>query len=259
MDQRVADLFRLSVFLGLSASFWRYSHITIHHPAPNVIGVDEDANLGPWFAMTQAEVARSSGFRRWYYEKLQWLFLPLALAANGFNYLKSGWAHLIGALRDPARRNRTHWIDLGALLAHLVAYIGIPLFFFSVRETLGFYLLRAVALGYGMFIMLALGHFPAEAARFSADLKNADYELMQTANTIDFRTGWIGRLLSSGLGYQIEHHLFPNLSHVHYRKMAPLVERLCRERGLRTGSTPGIRWSGNAGWSFGRRARWCQT
>jgi linoleoyl-CoA desaturase len=224
--------FGFPFFLGLSASFWRYSHITIHHPAPNVIGVDDDADLSPWFAMTEAEVARSSGFRRWYYEKLQWVFLPLALAGNGFNYFKSGWLHLIRALRDPARRKRAHWIDLGALIAHQVLYLGIPLYFFSVRETLGFYMIRSVALGYGMFLVLAPGHFPAEARRLSSDLKDADYELMQTANTIDFRAGWIGRLLSSGLGYQIEHHLFPNLSHVHYRKMAPLIERLCRENGL---------------------------
>jgi fatty acid desaturase len=219
-------------FLGLSATFWRHSHTIVHHTSPNVIGVDDDADLAPWFAMTEAEVARSRGLRRWYYEKLQWLFLPLALAANAFNYIKSGWLHLIRALRDPARRKREHWIDLGALLAHHIAYYGIPLCFFSVRETLGFNLLRIVGLGYGMFATLAPGHFPAEAARLSSDQKNADYELMQTANSIDFRTGWIGRLLTSGLGYQIEHHLFPNLSHVHYRKMAPLVERLCRERGL---------------------------
>ncbi len=219
-------------FLGLSATFWWYQHVTMHHPSPNVIGVDDDADLSPWFAMTESEVARSRGIRRWYYEKAQWLFLPLALAGNAFNFIKTGWLHLIRALRDPARRRRAHWIDLCALLAHQVAYLGIPLYFFTVRETLGFYMLRMVMLGYGMFSVLAPGHFPAEAARFDADQKDADYELMQTAGAINYRTGWIGRLLVSGLGHQIEHHLFPNLSHVHYRMMAPLVERLCRERGL---------------------------
>ena len=95
-----------------------------------------------------------------------------------------------------------------------------------------FYLLRAVLLGYGMFFVLAPGHFPAEAARLSSAQQRADYLLLQTANTIDFRTGWFGRLLTSGLGFQIEHHLFPNVSHVHYQKLSPLVEQLCRQQGL---------------------------
>ncbi len=219
-------------FLGLSATYWWYQHCVVHHPAPNVIGVDDDANLSPWFAMTEAEVARSGGMRRLYYEKIQWLFFPLALAGNAFNYVRKGWRHVIRALRDPARRKREHWIDLSALIAHQIAYLGIPLCFFSVRETLVFYVLRTVLMGYAMFAFQAPGHFPAEAARFKADQKDADYELLQTAGSVNYRAGWIGRLITSGLGYQIEHHLFPNLSHVHYQRMAPLVERLCRERGL---------------------------
>jgi linoleoyl-CoA desaturase len=35
-----------------------------------------------------------------------------------------------------------------------------------------------------------------------------------------------------GLNYQIEHHLFPNISHVHYRSIAPIVERTAKEYGL---------------------------
>ena len=42
------------------------------------------------------------------------------------------------------------------------------------------------------------------------------------------------RLLSwfiGGLNYQIEHHLFPHISHVHYRKIALIVERTAHEYG----------------------------
>jgi linoleoyl-CoA desaturase len=35
-----------------------------------------------------------------------------------------------------------------------------------------------------------------------------------------------------GLNYQVEHHLFPNVCHVHYRKLAPIVEQTAREFGL---------------------------
>ena len=38
--------------------------------------------------------------------------------------------------------------------------------------------------------------------------------------------------MCSGLEFQIEHHLFPNLSHVYYPKLAPLVRDFCAQYGL---------------------------
>ena len=32
---------------------------------------------------------------------------------------------------------------------------------------------------------------------------------------------------------QIEHHLFPRISHVHYHKLAPIVKEWCKEHKLR--------------------------
>lgn len=223
--------FGFPFFLGLSATYWWHSHVTVHHPAPNVVGVDDDCDLSPWFAMTQAEIDASRGLRRFYYRRVQWLLLPIALAANCVNYVKSGWVHVIRMLLDRDRRKRSHWIDLGALAMHQICYLGLPLFFFSARDVLLFYVVRVILLGYLMFAVLAPGHFPAEA-RVRGDHRNTDFLWLQTANSINFRPGLYGRFLVSGLNYQIEHHLFPNLSHVHYRKLGPMVEKLCRENGL---------------------------
>ncbi len=35
-----------------------------------------------------------------------------------------------------------------------------------------------------------------------------------------------------GLNYQVEHHLFPNICHVHYREIAKIVEQTTKEFGL---------------------------
>ena len=39
--------------------------------------------------------------------------------------------------------------------------------------------------------------------------------------------------LVGGLNFQIEHHLFPRISHVHYPAISELVEQTCREFGIR--------------------------
>jgi linoleoyl-CoA desaturase len=218
--------------MGVSACHWWHKHIVLHHPAPNVIGVDSDVNLGPWFARTDEEVRRASGWRRFYYERLQWLVFPLAIPFILFSMQVEGWHVMIRGLRRPAGRKTKLWIDLAAVTSHYVLWIVIPLAYFTPAHVVGFYLLRMGLMGCTMFAVLAPGHFPSEAACLRDTDANRSDLLLQTAATVNFRTGWIGRMVCSGLEYQIEHHLFPSISHVYYPKLAPLVEQFCQVQGL---------------------------
>jgi linoleoyl-CoA desaturase len=225
--------FGYPMFLGLSATYWWHKHVVVHHPSPNVVGVDSDADLLPWFAVTADEVHASSGLRRFYYEHLQFWLFPFALALNCFNIQRSGWAYVVGMLRDSKRRKSAHWIDLGALVLHYVAWIGVPLLFWPLPAVAVFYCMRTMVLGYAMYAVLAPGHFPAEAQRTTDEVRRAtDFFAMQTAGTVSFRTGLLGGFLCSGLEYQVEHHLFPNISHVHYPQISLAVQKLCAENGL---------------------------
>ena len=224
--------------LGLSATFWWRKHVAIHHPAPNVVGVDGDADFTPWLALTQHDVSAAHGLKRLYYEHLQWILFPVILAANGFNMQRTGWRYLLECLRTPATRRRRHWIDLGCLVLHLAANLALPLLIATPREVVVSYAIRITLMGYAMFMVLAPGHLPVEAVRLTASQKDADFLLVQTLTTVNFKTGMLGRLVCSGLQYQIEHHLFPSLSHVHYPAVARLVEEFCRRHDVPYRSYP---------------------
>lgn len=43
---------------------------------------------------------------------------------------------------------------------------------------------------------------------------------------------WFWNWISGGLNYQIEHHLFPSICHVHYPMIAPIVKETCKEYGI---------------------------
>ena len=61
----------------------------------------------------------------------------------------------------------------------------------------------------------------------------ADWAVNQMYNTANFAPG--ARLLSwycGGLNYQVEHHLFPNICHVHYRKLSEIVRDTALEYDL---------------------------
>jgi fatty acid desaturase len=224
--------FGYPVFLGLSATYWRYMHIVRHHPAPNVLEMDMDHDLMPWFSIVRGQTEGMAGLRGFYHERLQWLVFPFALAFNGINMKRAGWGYLVKTLRDPKHRRKAHVIDAGAMVLHYLVWIVLPMAFFPVLNVLLFYLLRLCLLGYAMFAVLAPGHFPEEAILLEkVDMDEESFVLRQAATSINFRTGFLGRLLCSGLEYQVEHHIFPSLSHVYYPKVRPLVEEFCRDKG----------------------------
>jgi fatty acid desaturase len=136
-------------------------------------------------------------------------------------------------LCNPQERKTAHWIDAGALILHYAMWIGATILLWPLAPIVGFYILRAVLLGYAMYAILAPGHFPAEARRTSKEARlDADFFEAQTGGTVSFRTGILGRFLCSGLEYQIEHHLFPNISHVYYPQVSLAVQAFCAQQGL---------------------------
>ena len=95
-----------------------------------------------------------------------------------------------------------------------------------------FNLIRISLLGYPLFCVLAPGHYPADARVVAKGDWAKDFILLQTATTANFRTGRYGRLMCSGLEYQIEHHFFPSVSHVHLHALQPVVQAWCEENGV---------------------------
>jgi linoleoyl-CoA desaturase len=60
-----------------------------------------------------------------------------------------------------------------------------------------------------------------------------NWAVHQLLTTTNFGNGsrWFSWYVG-GLNFQIEHHLFPNICHVHYRKIASIVQSTAHEFGL---------------------------
>jgi fatty acid desaturase len=223
--------FGFPFFIGISATSWWHRHVGLHHGHTAIIGRDDDLDLSPVFAVTDLEIDATRGLRRLWYRRAQWLALPLALVVNLPNMTLTSWRFLATALGDRTRRRAPHWIDLAALAAHWGAWVVLPLLWFPARDVLAFYALRMMLAGPLMFAVFAPAHFPAEVRGLESGATVRDFVALQVGHTLNYRTGAIGGLYVAGLDWQIEHHLFPSLSHVRYREVAPLVEAFCREHG----------------------------
>ena len=222
-----------SFLSGFSATYWWRDHVSGHHTMPNVQGADNDFDFLPAFAVTETDVSTATGLLHKYYTKWQAYVLPPALLLMGVNLQRCGWIDLIACLKNPARRRGKHILDLFILLAHFALFIGLPLFFVPLSHVLVFYFARLALVSIGMFTLLVPAHFPLETPVMErAEAKAIGHCALQTYTTINYNGGPFVHLMATGLDYQIEHHLFPEISHVHYRKMSPLVAEFCREQGL---------------------------
>lgn len=225
--------------LGLSSLFWWSDH-NEHHAAPNVRGLDDDFDYAPLFTIDAEEISRAPRWKRWYYRRLQALMLLPAVSLMGFNLQRRGVTVLCG----PRRYSRGKWawrIDVCMLALHVLVLLVLPSLYFGAGPVLTFYALRMLLVGIGLFSILAPAHFPKEATLLGQeDAREMSHCELQTATTINYVGGPVLRWITSGLGYQIEHHLFPEISHTYYREMAPVVQAFCEENGLqyRTYSFP---------------------
>lgn len=214
----------------VSANFWRQKHLVVHHPHPNVVGVDNDANLAPYFALDQAEYERAKGLHKWWYRN-QVFFMPILLVLNFFIVSIRAWIFLLRRLADPRTRDASHWMDLVALLMHWVVWIIVPVMIFDPMDVLAFTLVRFSLMSYMMFALFAPAHYPAEAKLVDKAALGKNFLMLQTLTTINYRTGPLGRLLCGGVEFQIEHHLFPTVSPRHYPEMSRFIKAFCDSHG----------------------------
>ncbi len=103
---------------------------------------------------------------------------------------------------------------------------------------LSLYLTTSIVQGLTLSAVFQLPHCVEESAFPMPDedtgrIENA-WAAHQIETTVDYARS--NRLLSwfvGGLNFQIEHHLFPQICHVHYAALSPLVEQTCKQYGLR--------------------------
>ena len=84
------------------------------------------------------------------------------------------------------------------------------------------------------FVVIVGSHAASDLYRFEgrANSKAAFY-WRQIVGTANYSTGnAIGDFLQGGINYQIEHHLFPDMTLSDYRRMQPRVKEICERHGI---------------------------
>ena len=229
----VNDLVGLSLnALGGNAYIWKFKHNVIHHTYTNIEGLDDDIANHPILRMCSSQKWKPAHrFQSTYLlvvyaiSTIAWMFV--------LDYVKY-FSKKIHTSDMPKMSMKEHTIFWVSKVLYNIFYVALPIYFVGVTNWfVGFMVMHAV-LGIVTAIVFQLAHV-VEEAKFETlgidetHIENewAVHQLMGTANFArkDKLISWY----VGGLNYQIEHHLFPRISHVHYPALSQIVKDACEQ------------------------------
>jgi linoleoyl-CoA desaturase len=223
--------------LGGSVFNWKLQHNLLHHTYTNIINLDDDID--------DKLVLRFSPHTnvKWYH-KLQYVY-----AFFFYGILTLYWALLKdfvqfskytkdGVNKNTAAQNRITFLKIVfSKVAYFFIFIGLPLMVGIPlgQVVTGFLLMHFIA-GLVLTVIFQLAHTVEGTTHplpnNEGTLEN-NWAVHQLNTTVNFSRD--NKFLSwylGGLNYQVEHHLFPTICHVHYPEVSKIVKATAEEYGI---------------------------
>lgn len=227
--------------MGGSSHMWFIKHNVLHHTFTNVDGVDDDINVEPMMRMCKQQ--------KWYsFHRFQYIYFVFLYSLLYFgwifymDYVKY-FTKRIGTYALPKMTIRQHLGFWGSKIAYLIIFIAIPVYTLGFFNFIIGYVIYLATTGLVVSIVFQLAH-TVESTDFPETENNkleSDWATHQIKTTANFAPN--NRIVSwfvGGLNYQIEHHLFPHVSHIHYPKIRPIIKNICQKYGVRYREYPSM-------------------
>jgi len=223
--------------VGGSSYVWRWKHSVFHHAWVNIQDHDADIDLGRIARLSPHQPLRP--IQRWQHWYMWFLYGIMTVRWQLYGDFRDLIAGNVGTPQKfpPPRGWDLAGLIGGKLLFVLLAF-GIPLWFHAFWVVAVFYVMSMAVVGVLLAVVFQLAHCVEEAQFLpapdgSAEVHNA-WAIHQVESSVNFARGnRVMAWLLGGLNFQIEHHLFPRVCHVHYPALSKLVEQTCQEFGVR--------------------------
>lgn len=222
--------------LGGSSYMWARKHNTIHHSYTNVAGHDDDINLGVLGRLSPHQ--RHLKFHRLQHFYMWFLYGFLPIKWHVYDDFQNLIAGRIAGHRFPRPRGWDLAILFGGKALFFSLAIGLPMLFHPWWGVLALYGIASFVQGVALSVVFQMAHCVEEAAfpqpSPGTGRIEASWAEHQVETTVDFAPrNRVLAWLVGGLNFQVEHHLFPQICHIHYPALAKVVEETCHEFGLR--------------------------
>jgi linoleoyl-CoA desaturase len=220
--------------MGGNDYMWKVKHCVLHHSFTNVNGVDDDIDIQPFLRMCNEQEYR-------WFHRFQFIYVIVLYALFyvfwlfWFDYEKY-FSKKIGGFDIPKMSTLDHISFWGSKLGSYFIMIVLPILMVGFMDFLIGFAIVVLITGFLSAVVFQLAHtvehtnFPKLTEENKIENEWAIHQIQTTAN---FATrNPIVTWFCGGLNFQIEHHLFPKMSHIHYPKISKIVKATCQEYGI---------------------------
>lgn len=218
--------------LGGSDFMWNVKHNIIHHAYTNIDGVDDDLDARPFLRMASTQkkyfIHKFQHFYFWFiycFLYLYWIF---------FSDFQKYFSKKIGDIPLKKMSARNHFDFWIFKVVFYCMFIVLPIIMLGFLPWLIGFLIFSMVAGFVLSIVFQLAHtvehthfpMPDEVSNKLED----EWAIHQLKTTANFATN--SRVISwllGGLNFQVEHHLFPKISHIHYPAISKIIKEVCKE------------------------------
>jgi len=214
---------------GTSSLIWKISHNVLHHTYTNIPGVDQD--------IEKAILLRLSPQDKLYpFHKWQHIYAPFLYAMIGFNWVfYADYAWFWKEARQRKVPSTEIFLFVLFKMINMTLFLLFPLLYLSIPwwQVLIAYSCMHVVGGITIALVFQLAHivdnvqFPLPNPEGEMENTWAIHEMYTTSN-FGTQSSWTTNLVG-GLNFQIEHHLFPKICHVHYPMISNIVKQTASE------------------------------
>ena len=211
------------------AEQWKHSHNYIHHQFTNVLGYDNDIGYGI-LRMAREQKWNPANLGQPVYNALlatlfQWGVALHDLDVERIRKREKDPQEMKRQLRQILRKGRNQ------ILKDYIVYPALsgP----QWRTTITANATANLTRNLWAYTIIFCGHFPDGAMHFTEeeieDETRAEWYLRQILGAANFEGGPLLHIMSGNLGFQIEHHLFPDLPSNRYADISVRVKELCAQ------------------------------
>lgn len=227
--------------LGSSNMLWRQKHNMLHHTYTNISGKDDDIDIGALMRFAPSQTWKPwHRLQHWYAPILYSLLTMYLMVYSDFQRIFSG---KIGTTPMQKLAPWELFYFYVTRVAYVILTLVVPLFFFPAWQVFSVFVGCQLLFGLTISLIFQLAHtvegtaFPVPQHGHLED-EWAVHQVRTTANFAPnnlFITFYAG-----GLNFQIEHHLFHKISHVHYPAISHIVRETCAEFNVPYLSFPSV-------------------
>ena len=218
---------------------WKIQHNVLHHTYTNIKDHDEDLEAGVVLRFSKhSEWKPHHRFQHLYFVllygllTLKWAIISDFVKLTRYQKMNISYAN--------SRSHSSQWV--GLIISKIVYFsfwIVLPILVFNIvwwKVLVGFFVMHYTA-GLILSLVFQLAHVIGEADMPLPDSKTGNmknsWAVHQLKTTVNFSTkNRIVNWFTGGLNHQIEHHIFPHISHIHYTQISEIVKKTACEFNL---------------------------